>query len=286
MSSKLFDFKAKIKKNVTLKILADSLVNDYFLVIHIDTALDGNIDGAIEIVITRRNGSFIDTTWYKFKYNKFDSDFDDWMSDKAYLLDRRLLLNEAYNVDWVQAIIHQTDVLYTNYLKFTANLQKKSNEIKKQPSERQKEAVLLQDFIATHNTFQKSTKLSNYIGKLESERKRCLTDIDKLNLKIKGIDAHVTNLRSDLEKERKRDKERYQNLMAKIKENEGVKDDQKDSDQNRCSVCFETYEKDKRQRSCLTVCGHQFCFPCVQKLSGSCPKCRKSFKKHEAIRLF
>ena len=109
--------------------------------------------------------------------------------------------------------------------------------------------------------------------------------------KIEQIDEFIGKLEPIVESEAYLVESVYNRLITKM-QNASISDeisgDASDDEiqDSKCSICFEKYDRQKHQRACITLCGHQFCFACISKLSGTCPTCRKPFKKDKIIKLF
>lgn len=128
----------------------------------------------------------------------------------------------------------------------------------------------------------------DYHAQVVQQRKLLCEDQERLAKKIKETDEFIKTLEPEVEKKKSVVRDAYNNLIKMIKTgfNGAEKKEEENNDDNTCSICFEKYDKGKHQRSCITVCGHQFCNNCIYSFSGTCPTCRKPFKKDKIVKLF
>ena len=140
-----------------------------------------------------------------------------------------------------------------------------------------------------------NNEAGNYYDKIMYHKDRLLEDLEFIKKKIKETDSYLTTIKPFVKEQQIATNILYDDLAQLIKKDthqKASKDAEKkekrddDIDDNHCSICFEKYNKEKHQRACIVTCGHQFCHPCIQILSGTCPSCRKTFKKDKIIKLY
>ncbi|CBY14418.1 unnamed protein product [Oikopleura dioica] len=62
---------------------------------------------------------------------------------------------------------------------------------------------------------------------------------------------------------------------------------QNDTNKETCTVCFDIYAEDERQKSVIIPCGHQACFGCLSSLQQKCcPTCRAEFTDDKVFKLY
>lgn len=132
-----------------------------------------------------------------------------------------------------------------------------------------------------------------YYDKIMNQKDRLSEDLELIKKKIKQTESYLTTIRPLVKEQQDSTDKLYDDLARMIKKDAHQKanknsDEKKDddNDDSQCSICFERYNKEKHQRACIVSCGHQFCHPCILQLSGTCPSCRKTFKKDKIIKLF
>lgn len=146
-----------------------------------------------------------------------------------------------------------------------------------------------QQFDSVMNVIRKDyERVRDYHAEVVQQRKLLCEDQERIAKKIKETDEFIKTLEPEVEQKKGVVRDAYNNLIKMIKTGFNVnekKEEEKDDDSS-CSICFEKYEKGKHQRSCITLCGHQFCNHCIYSFSGTCPTCRKPFKKDKIVKLF
>ena len=70
---------------------------------------------------------------------------------------------------------------------------------------------------------------------------------------------------------------------------ESIQKNEESNDENMCRICMEQFDKEKRHRSVIFTCRHQFCYQCLQKVlkeKKECAICRKQFEDKDIFKLF
>jgi len=106
--------------------------------------------------------------------------------------------------------------------------------------------------------------------------------------KMEKLENEKNKLRDELDKMVAENVERVSSLSLKT---ENIRDNQSDSSENSCAICFEAYNKEDHYHSCITLCGHRFGLSCLEKLQAQqaqacCPICNKNFQACNVIKLF
>jgi len=68
-----------------------------------------------------------------------------------------------------------------------------------------------------------------------------------------------------------------------------MKDEKESKDDHNCRICMEPFDNEKRHRSVLITCRHQFCYECIKnvlKEKKKCALCRKQFEEKDIFKLF
>jgi len=74
---------------------------------------------------------------------------------------------------------------------------------------------------------------------------------------------------------------------AMKEDNSDIESESEPKDGESCSVCFEIYGEDDRQKAVVIPCGHQACFGCLSSPSlKTCPSCRADFTMDRVFKLF
>ena len=141
------------------------------------------------------------------------------------------------------------------------------------------------DYMLANKLFQVPEKYSEQIDRCERSRNKLTEERDNLQEKIETLNKIIPALKAEREQTENSLNDGFEKWMVKTQNNKETNISRADLD-TKCPICMENYDQKERRRSCITVCGHQFCSFCLSQFSGSCPKCRKSFKKHETLKLF
>ena len=131
-------------------------------------------------------------------------------------------------------------------------------------------------------------RVRDYRDQVSEHIARLIDDQTFIAKKINETGEFLKILEQEVERKENVVGDAYNNLIKMIKTgfNVAEKKEEENNEDNTCNICFEKYDKGKHQRSCITVCGHQFCNNCIYSFSGTCPTCRKPFKKDKIVKLF
>ena len=147
--------------------------------------------------------------------------------------------------------------------------------------------------------------LQSVLGKSDIEE-TTVPEPDKRQERLKRVHAHLTdqtafNKQLCLELDDmarvscpanfvERIQQHIQSIKLKVAESEALMIDlqeaaryRQSSKQRACPICLDVFTKE-RPEHVSTVCGHNFCLSCVQRVRSVCPYCKKDIKR--TIRVF
>ena len=121
-------------------------------------------------------------------------------------------------------------------------------------------------------------------NKNEEEIKKLRKIIDEEKIKTKMVQRLLRSQVQEIYKLKENDKtEEIEALQAEL---EYLRDQNPDE----CSICCKNFDSKNNQKSCLSSCGHQFCYECLKQIldkhNSECPTCRTGFEEKQIIKLF
>jgi chromosome segregation ATPase len=121
-------------------------------------------------------------------------------------------------------------------------------------------------------------------NKNEEEIKKLRKIIDEEKIKTKMVQRALRSQVQEIYNLKENDKtEEIEALQAEL---EYLRDQNPDE----CSICCKNFDSKNNQKSCLSSCGHQFCYECLKKIlekhNSECPTCRTGFEEKQIIKLF
>ena len=197
-----------------------------------------------------------------------------------------MLIREGYDIDWNHESLHSLSIQIrfklSEFEKIVRNIEQEEIDSIVKDLEWDKR---ISGYMMNNKLFQDPDKYTQQITRMKLSRNKLEKEIEERQKKVDTINQIIPNLEEEREEKENSIYNDFQRWMVNKQETKDLETLHANLD-IKCSICLENYDREDHRRSCITVCGHQFCSICILKFSGSCPKCRKSFKKDQTLKLF
>ena len=296
----IFDLKRRTSHKLSIIRIIDSDIFDLEFLVRVEMTFENLPKGYIDISFYQVDDRIKEGFSFVFRFDTSSMNYQEWKylyhlrNRNDYLLSKTFidLFSAEFSLDreieeshlFLRG--HGENFLYTYFREFEGMVMEEIEEIEiKFLRKTNLHIETFSDYIIGNKLILRAEKYSAQIRKCKISQDQFIQERDHLNKKIEILDEIIPTLEAECEENENALNDGIQKLMVKTVEDKDTNISHDDSD-TKCSICLEAYDQDERRRSCITVCGHQFCSICISKFSGSCPKCRKSFKKPNILKLF